>query len=432
MHGNIAIGRRLTVERLPGPEALEDIAAEWRLIDQKVAPRTPFASPDWILPWWKHFARRRQMLLHDEFYCHVVRSDGGRLVAVAPLMRTFIPGVGPPVLRIVQFFGADANLTEIRGVICLPEDQASAVEALAEHFRARRGEWDVFRWAGLRHPVNAYGAAHPRCALTARAERPDFIVDLPESFEALLEQLSFKMRQNLRRTYKSLERDGVAFSLRVTEQAGGVAAAMERFLALHAARADAAEMIFHPNKFVQPHVRAFLADYLHRSAERGELKIFELEIGGVAVASRLAFRLGSDLYLYFAGYDPGWKNYSVMTVLMAEMFKWAFAHGVERVNLSTGADQSKLRWKPREVLFRDAVQASPTLRARAAFGVFHAYEAFHRARFKAAVRGRRLADATVKTPQPVENAPETGQGAQRRPAGAVDPGGRSRIRGAPN
>ena len=35
-----------------------------------------------------------------------------RLVAVAPLVRTPFPRIGPPVLRMVQFFGIDA-MTDI-------------------------------------------------------------------------------------------------------------------------------------------------------------------------------------------------------------------------------------------------------------------------------------------------------------------------------
>ena len=62
-------------------------------------------------------------------------------------------------------------------------------------------------------------------------------------------------------------------------------------------------------------------------------------------------------------------------------------HGVERINLSTGHDQSKMRWKPREVLFRDAVQVSPALRARAAFGVFRAYEALRRTKSRVPAAG---------------------------------------------
>ena len=328
------------------------------------------------------------MTFHDEFFCHVVRADGGRLVAVAPLMRTSAPGIGPPVLRLVQFFGTDSALTEIRGPICRPEDQTPVVLAMVEHFLARRGEWDVFRWAGLRHPAETYGTPRLPCTFVARDKLPDYVVDLPGSFEDLRLQVSSNMRKNLRKAYEFLERDGFAFALRVTERRDGIAAAVDRFLALHAARAEATDMIFHPNKFVQPRARAFLLDYLHGVAERGELRIFELEIGGAAVASRLAFLLGSDLYVYFAGYDPAWKTYSVMTVLMTEMIKWAFAHRVERINLSTGHDQSKVRWKPRELLFHDAVQVSPTRWARVAFGAFQAYEALSRTRFKAAMRSR--------------------------------------------
>ena len=164
------------------------------------------------------------------------------------------------------------------------------------------------------------------------------------------------MRKNLRKTYKLLERDGFAFALRVTEGPDDVAAAMTRFFALHAARAEAADMLFHPNRFVQPHVRAFFADYLHRAAERGELRIFELEIGGIVVASRIAFLLGSDLYMYFAGYDPAWKNYSVMTVLMTEMIQMG-------VRARGRADQPVHRSRPVEDALEAARGAFPRCRA---------------------------------------------------------------------
>jgi CelD/BcsL family acetyltransferase involved in cellulose biosynthesis len=216
-------------------------------------------------------------------------------------------------------------------------------------------------------------------------ELPDYIVELPGSWENLHQQLSVNMRKNLRKAYQGLARDGFAFALRVTERPEAVADAMARFFTLHGARSEAADMIFHANRFVHPNVRAFFMEYLHSVAERGELRIFELEIGGVVVASRIALLLGSDLYMHLAGYNPAWKTYSVMTVLVAETFKWALAHGVERINLSSSQDQSKMRWKPHEVLFRDVVQVSPALRARAAFGVFRAYEALGGARLKATV-----------------------------------------------
>jgi CelD/BcsL family acetyltransferase involved in cellulose biosynthesis len=379
MHGHVALGRHLIVQRLPDIAALAGIAAEWEALDRQITPRTPFTSPSWILPWWRHF-RRRHALFRDEFFGHAVRDHGGRLVAIAPLMRTYAPGFGPAVLRMVQFFGTDPSLTEIRGIICRPDDQDAVIAALFAHFQHRRGEWDVFRWNGLRHAASIYNAWPLPCSFMARREVADYVVELPENWEALRLRVSSNMRKNLRKAYESLERDGVAFALGVVARPDELPAARDRFLSLHAARSQAADMISHPNRFTEPRARGLLTEYLQRTADAGALRIFELRIGGTVVASRLAFQLGSDLYLYFAGYDPAWKDYSIMTVLVAEMLKWALANGIARVNLSTGTDQSKLRWKPAEVIFRDAVQISPTRRGRLVFGVFQAYEALNRAR----------------------------------------------------
>ena len=161
-------------------------------------------------------------------------------------------------------------------MISRPEDQAQVVQALVEHFLARRDEWDVFRWAGLRHPVDTYGALCPPCAFMAREDLPDFVLDLPKSWNDLRLQVSSNMRKNLRKAYEFLERDGFAITLRVTERPDGVGAAMARFLALHAARADAAGMIFHPDKFVRARERDFFWDYLQGAADRGRTQDFRV------------------------------------------------------------------------------------------------------------------------------------------------------------
>jgi CelD/BcsL family acetyltransferase involved in cellulose biosynthesis len=59
-----------------------------------------------------------------------------------------------------------------------------------------------------------------------------------------------------------------------------------------------------------------------------------------------------------------------MTLLMAEMIQWALARGIREINLSTGNDQSKLRWKPEEVLLHEAVLISPSPRVRAALWAY--------------------------------------------------------------
>jgi CelD/BcsL family acetyltransferase involved in cellulose biosynthesis len=357
------------IQRLESIEELVALTPEWSVIDRATRPRSPFTSPAWLLPWWKHL-RRRNVAFRDELYFHAIRSRDDRLVGVAPLMRSFAPGLGVPVLRILQFFGTDPGLTEFRGVICRNGDHDVVVQALFAHFLARRDEWDVFRWHGLRRSAADYEAVLPGDTLIGRAGLPDYVLVLPPSWEALMTRVSRNMRKNLRKAYEGLERDGLRFGLRVVAAEAEVADATARLLALHAARAAAAKMVKHPHLFRSRRTLAFLGEYLLGFAARDQLRIFELEVAGKVVASRLAFQLDDVLYLYFSGYDLVWRDYSVMTLLMAEMIQWALARGIREINLSTGNDQSKLRWKPEEVLLHEAVLISPSPRVRAAFWAY--------------------------------------------------------------
>jgi len=295
-------------------------------------------------------------------------------------MRTHCPGFGPPVMRIIQFFGADPSLTEIRGIICRPQDQDKVIQAFAEHFLERPDEWDVFIWDGLRRDPSSFKSLATCGASILRSDLPDYILTLPRNWNELRAQLSANMRKNLRKAYESLERGRFRFALRVVEQPDNVQPGIDRFLSMHAARSEIADMVNHPNKFAQSQNRGFLVEYLHQLAEKGILRIFELEIDGIVVASRLSFLLESELYLYFSGYNPAWRKYSVMTILISEIIKWAISHQIQYVNLSTGKDQSKSRWRPAEVVFYSSVQTSPSLRAQLVFPAFWTYAMLSRIR----------------------------------------------------
>src|ERR1700720_150517 len=70
-----------------------------------------------------------------------LRGFAPPVTAVAPMMLTHQPAVGPRIRRL-QFFGADSSMTEIRGLVCRDGDQAAVIELLRDHFMAHAKEWD--------------------------------------------------------------------------------------------------------------------------------------------------------------------------------------------------------------------------------------------------------------------------------------------------
>ena len=140
--------------------------------------------------------------------------------------------------------------------------------------------------------------------------------------------------------------------------------ALQRFLELHALRANMTSGARHPDYFAGHAVQEFLYDVCRRLAARDAVRVFQLRIGTEIVASRVGFAIGDGIYLYYSGFDPAWARYSVMTTTLAEAIRYAIGQGFKTVNLSLTREQSKLRWNPRLVRFHSALVQREVLRSR--------------------------------------------------------------------
>lgn len=347
----------LHVERLFAQEGLRALEPEWAQIEHSIRPRTPFTSPLWNALWWKHFAIDTAWV-RDELCLYAVRNEFDALIAIAPMMLTCRPARGPLRVRGAQLLGADENVTELRGIVCRPEHQLEALDALNRHFQSTSRQWDWLKWSG----IPAAGASRELLERGGRIrwdrEIPNYYLALPQSWDALRAGLSRNMREALRKCYNAPRRAGLDLQFRIAATPAEIEAALPVFFTLHEAR-SLVMVPAHPNAFARPIARAFLTDYALQMAHRGQARIFELTCGTHIVASRVGFAFGPDLYLYYSGFRPRWAPYSVMTRLVAETLRWAIGQGFERVDLSTGRDPSKLRWRPVEVTTLEGVQSSP-------------------------------------------------------------------------
>jgi CelD/BcsL family acetyltransferase involved in cellulose biosynthesis len=359
----------LHVERVAGVAAAEQLTTEWEQLEESLRPRTPFTSPLWNSLWWRHFPAD-SLWVRDEFFIHTVRNEFDALIAVAPLMLTTRPAFGPLRVTELQLLGADENVTELRGVIARPQHLPEALATLSDYFRAIAGRWDWLQWCG----IPAEGPSRELLQRTGKIqwgrEVPNYYVPLTGTWDEYKSSLSRNMKEALRKCYNSLKRAGHDFTFRVVAEPEMAKAALETFFELHRERARATGLPPHPDVFLRKTARDFLLEYGQRMAERDQLRVFQMLVGGEVVATRVGFVLGRDLYLYYSGYRVAWAPHSVMTTVVAESIKWAIAQGMAGVDLSTGKDPSKLRWRPTESVFWEGVQTSPRRLRQLAAGAY--------------------------------------------------------------
>jgi CelD/BcsL family acetyltransferase involved in cellulose biosynthesis len=356
----------LKVQLVESPEDLDALDEDCRSLALAMQPRLPFATRDWLQPWWRHF-REDRLLVRDEFYVHTLRDEQGALVALAPLILTQRPANGPLRCRSIAFFGGDKNVTELRGLICAPQHEAAAARALLAHLTLRGDEWDWFTWSGVRANSEAHALLTENDHFEWLNETVDYVLPLPATWEEFRSSRSRNIKESLRKCYNSLKRANHRFELRVIEAPAELPSALNRFFELHTLRAKAPHLTRHADVFATRQARRLLLDLAALPGETSQLRVFQLEIAGRVVASRLGFLMGDELYLYFSGYEPAWGGFSVMTTTVAEAVKWAIERKVRLLNLSPGTDVSKTRWGAQPVTTCGGVLLSQRRRGRLAF-----------------------------------------------------------------
>jgi CelD/BcsL family acetyltransferase involved in cellulose biosynthesis len=349
----------LTVDVVRDMDGIRALTRDYEHLYRATANTLPFALQEWHLAWCAHFLNRNPQIEEKPLF-HVLRDRGGECIAIVPMVFTR-RRVGLVRVATVHLVGADPGITEIHSPLVVPGCERAAVRAVHASLAAI-GDWDWIQWTSVSDAMAEAlsGVGAPQWYETGK----DYVLDLPSSWEQFRAGLKRNIRQSLRHCYNSLRRDGHAFEFVVARERLEVRQALQRFLELHAMRANMIWGPKHPNRFAMRAAQEFLYDVCERLAARDAVRVFQLRIGRETVASRVGFVTGGSLYLYYSGFNPDWARYSVMTTTQAEAIKQAIAEGLTTINLSLVPEQSKLRWRPRLIKFHSAVVHRERLRSR--------------------------------------------------------------------
>lgn len=243
-------------ELLADPGAVEAIVPEWREL-AATAAKSPFESPDWLMPWSRHYgAEARPRLL--------TWRVGGRLVAVAPLVASRTRQLGTALTELHFWAGFGPALRGQVDVLAADEQRSAVLGALTGWLREGPVRWDVLN--ALRLPAGsetpaALTEAGARAGwrtvrLTGVVRSVTYAIDLPTDLEGWASHLGAKARHNMRTEQHRFERAGGTFEQRTDPTVA--ADAVDAVRRLMAARWGDAELDFGPDPAFEP----FLVDAL--------------------------------------------------------------------------------------------------------------------------------------------------------------------------
>lgn len=284
-------------------DELNAIASEWEELWRESPDATPFQSPQWLLPWWKHFGDDKQLTVV------IGRDRDGRLNLLAPFC------IENRTLMLLG--GWITDHLDILG------DASAALRVLCE-----RGGWDVADLRLLRRGSSIAEAPVPHGFVSRLSD------DVIQPIAPLPAQISSHFRKRLRYDAKRL--GDVRF-----EQTH----AFDVLAELHAERWTREGL---PGVLADPRIRAFHHDVIDASTRIGMLRMFVMYANERPVGAYYGFLHRGIASYYISGFDPEIAGGGIGNLLVEHAMESAHREGATRFDFLRGTEPYKYRWGARD------------------------------------------------------------------------------------
>jgi CelD/BcsL family acetyltransferase involved in cellulose biosynthesis len=332
------------VQSLTAP-AFSAREAAWRELELLCEPTHYSLTHEWLTTWTAVYQPRALLLVRI--------ADGERLLGLGLLER----------LSGGRWRFAGGAVTPHRRLLCAPHAEAAVWTTWGRWLAENGSRWSLLEGNG----VPAAAGASPRATLEPV---PEYAVQLPDSFEAYLAARSPGTRKGLRQKLNRLQRFEAA--IRELEPAEH-APALERFVALHSARAS-------QKGERHPDVDERLCRLLLTLPATGRLwlRLFELSAGGQVIGITVRIDYGSTAHLYNAGISPAHGHVSPGVVLELESIRNAIERGLTTFDLGPGDYRYKSDLGGQRRDTHRLIAVSPSLRGSLLAGAYRARRTLRR------------------------------------------------------
>jgi len=324
------------------------LQSDWEQLFRRNSRHSPFLAWGWVNAWLAFLAGPHELLIA----CH--RDIAGELDFVLPLIRRARGRrIGKPGVVFACSFGPECS--EKLGWLCSPAlDDVSATmvaEAVSRFLNSR----DFIALAPLDDagnlPEKLRSAVRSRGRTTSIG--PDVVcptLELPDSWESYLQQLSSNFRSQVRRSERNFNGSG-ELRIRVLEAANAKEFA-HKLIGLNQSRMRVKGQI---SSMEDEAFQAFLLDAIPYMASQDIAWMDVVESGSEIVGVALNFVHGSGIYYYSGGFEDRFSKSRPGTALFAAAIRRGIESEYKSFNFLRGDEPYKYRWGARDVIDRRAI-----------------------------------------------------------------------------
>lgn len=319
----------MNVQLIIGEGVFSELADEWDTLVSRSMTNTPFQKLSYQRSWWKNLSPP------DSTLCNVVIRDAqDQLTGIACFLYT-----GDGKLR----FNGCIEETDYLDLITTTQDAAASWQAILPCILS-----DQFpKWQDL-DLCNVPKNSPTRTILPEVANQHGLTVaesiievcptiELPDSFEAYLEELDSKQRREIQRKLRRAK--GADAHLHTVGEQEDLVSAVDDFLTL------LQKSTFEKREWLNEGRRALFHETAKAAQKDGTLQLLFLEVDGQKAAALFNFDYKGRIWVYNSGLDPDlYSALSPGVVITAWAIESAIDQGRDEFDFLRGDEEYKYRF----------------------------------------------------------------------------------------
>lgn len=316
-------------------EAISHMHEEWDQFMESLEAEI-FLTYDWCQIWWKHYGQGKRLLIY------VFRDEG----AICGILPMYLDTVRLGFLQVTVLRMVSTVHTPV--AVTVPLKPSALIEAFAFVLASKQGLWDLLHIGPVCGKYTLLSTlnkallhlASPHFQVQMKGSDFQTYFHVHGSWEDQLASLGAKQRQEVRRRYEKLLKQGVAVDyIPVTSKAFDLF--FDDFVRMHQSHWQAAGKPGHFRAW--PKSVEFHREAAFKQFQNGRLRFFQVKVDGNVIGYRYAFKFGHTYYLYLYARDPRTsRKFDFTKIDYGEMVKRALTENVTCFDSMRGKYDHKL------------------------------------------------------------------------------------------